>query len=49
MGFGEHACARAALAVSNAGPEAAMEWLLGHMEDPDINTPLGACQVAKAG
>ena len=40
MGFGEAACARAAAAVSNAGLEAAMEWLLAHLEDPDINDPL---------
>ncbi|KAF5825731.1 UBA-like protein, partial [Dunaliella salina] len=41
MGFSEAACTRAALAVKNAGPEAAMEWVLTHMEDPDINAPLG--------
>lgn len=44
MGFSEAACTRAALAVKNAGPEAAMEWVLAHMEDPNINAPLGACQ-----
>lgn len=41
MGFSEAACTRAALAVKNAGAEAAMEWVFAHMEDPDINTPLG--------
>ncbi|GLC48552.1 hypothetical protein PLESTB_000110300 [Pleodorina starrii] len=40
MGFGANACRRAAVAVSNGGAEAAMEWLLGHLEDPDINDPL---------
>ncbi|KAG2483306.1 hypothetical protein HYH03_017809 [Edaphochlamys debaryana] len=40
MGFGPNACARAAVAVANAGAEAAMEWLLGHLEDADINDPL---------
>ncbi|GFR49487.1 hypothetical protein Agub_g11426 [Astrephomene gubernaculifera] len=41
MGFEANACARAAVAVgAGAGLEAAMEWLLGHLEDPDINEPL---------
>ncbi|KAG2446804.1 hypothetical protein HYH02_008364 [Chlamydomonas schloesseri] len=51
MGFGENACARAAVAVGNAGLEAAMEWLLGHLEDPDVNDPLpvpGAAPAAAA-
>jgi len=43
MGFSEAACTRAALAVKNAGVEAAMEWVLAHMDDPDINAPLGVC------
>ncbi len=29
-----------ALAVSNSGPEAAMEWIFGHLEDVDLNDPL---------
>lgn len=40
MGFERNACCRAAVAVGNAGAEAAMEWLLGHLEDPGINDPL---------
>lgn len=40
MGFGENGCKRAAVAVNNSGVEAAMEWVLGHMEDPDFNDPL---------
>jgi len=54
MGFGENGCRRAAVAVQNAGVEAAMEWVLGHMEDPDFNDPLpapapaGAAQGASA-
>ncbi len=28
--------------LQNAGPEAAMEWVLSHMEDPDFNEPLPA-------
>ena len=26
--------------MQNGGAEAAMEWVLSHMEDPDFNTPL---------
>ncbi|GLI59780.1 hypothetical protein VaNZ11_001743 [Volvox africanus] len=40
MGFGANACRRAAVAVANGGAEAAMEWLLSHLEDPDIDDPL---------
>lgn len=39
MGFSEVAAGKAALATGNSDPEAAMNWLLEHMEDPDINTP----------
>lgn len=39
-GFGENACKRAALAVGNSDAEAAMNWLLGHMDDADLNDPL---------
>ena len=37
MGFTENACKRAALATGNSDPEAAMNWLLEHMEDPNLN------------
>jgi len=40
MGFSENACARAALAVQNSSADAAMNWLLEHSMDPDINDPL---------
>lgn len=39
-GFGENACKRAAVAVGNSDAEAAMNWLLGHMDDADLNDPL---------
>lgn len=39
-GFGENACKRAAVAVGNSDAESAMNWLLSHMEDADINDPL---------
>lgn len=40
MGFSEPGSRRAAAAVNSAGPEAAMEWLLAHMDDAGINDPL---------
>jgi len=50
MGFSENAAKRAALAVSNSGAEAAMEWVFSHGEDPDFNDPLpAATPVAAAG
>ncbi|KAF8467893.1 ubiquitinyl hydrolase [Gautieria morchelliformis] len=42
MGFPLVRCQKALLATGNSDPEAAMEWLFGHMEDPDIDTPLQA-------
>mmetsp|Transcript_62 Transcript_62/g.92 ORF Transcript_62/g.92 Transcript_62/m.92 type:complete len:885 (-) Transcript_62:589-3243(-) len=42
MGFSEMGCRRAVLATGNSGVEAAMEWVLAHMEDPDFNDPLPA-------
>ena len=40
MGFGFEACRKAAYHTKNAGPEQAMEWIFGHMDDPDLNSPL---------
>ncbi|KAH8114253.1 ubiquitinyl hydrolase [Phellopilus nigrolimitatus] len=40
MGFPDIRCKKALLATGNADPEAAMEWLFAHMEDPDIDDPL---------
>lgn len=34
MGFPTIRCQKALLATGNNDPEAAMEWLFGHMEDP---------------
>ena len=34
MGFPEIRCQKALLATGNSDPEAAMEWLFAHMEDP---------------
>ncbi|KIK70466.1 hypothetical protein GYMLUDRAFT_234930 [Collybiopsis luxurians FD-317 M1] len=40
MGFPLIRCQKALLATGNSDPEAAMEWLFGHMEDPDIDSPI---------
>jgi len=39
MGFAKVGSEKAALAVSNSNLEAAMNWLVQHMEDPNLNTP----------
>lgn len=39
MGFSVNGCKRACIAVQNAGAEAAMAWILEHMEDADFNDP----------
>jgi len=36
MGFPTIRCQKALLATGNDDPEAAMEWLFGHMEDPGM-------------
>lgn len=40
MGFPRIRCERALHATGNSDANAAMEWLFGHMEDPDIDAPL---------
>jgi len=40
MGFNYLHCQKAAINTSNTGVEEAMNWLLSHMDDPDINDPL---------
>ncbi|KAG1797423.1 uncharacterized protein HD556DRAFT_1356550 [Suillus plorans] len=40
MGFPTVSCQNALNATGNAGAEVAMEWLIMHMEDPDINVPI---------
>jgi ubiquitin carboxyl-terminal hydrolase 5/13 len=37
MGFPKVRCQKALLATGNADPNAAMEWLFAHMEDPGMN------------
>ncbi|XP_060191022.1 ubiquitin carboxyl-terminal hydrolase 14 isoform X2 [Lycium barbarum] len=40
MGFNLLHCQKAAINTSNCGVEAAMDWLLNHMNDPDIDAPI---------
>ncbi len=40
MGFPRNRCEKALHATGNSDPEAAMEWLFGHMDDSDIDAPL---------
>nr|XP_029122687.1 ubiquitin carboxyl-terminal hydrolase 14 isoform X2 [Elaeis guineensis] len=40
MGFNYLHCQKAAINTSNAGIEEAMNWLLSHMNDPDIDDPI---------
>lgn len=40
MGFGQNICEKAAIYTSNVGVEEAMNWLLSHMDDPDIDAPI---------
>ncbi|XP_014494321.1 ubiquitin carboxyl-terminal hydrolase 14 [Vigna radiata var. radiata] len=40
MGFNHLHCQKAAINTSNVGLEEAMNWLLSHMEDPDIDLPI---------
>ncbi|KAF2285927.1 hypothetical protein GH714_008999 [Hevea brasiliensis] len=40
MGFNHLHCEKAAINTLNAGVEEAMNWLLSHMDDPDIDLPI---------
>ncbi|KAI8599774.1 hypothetical protein EDD21DRAFT_378997 [Dissophora ornata] len=40
MGFPLVRCQKALLATNNQGSEVAMDWLIQHMEDPDIDDPI---------
>lgn len=42
MGFPTTRCQKAAMATNNSGVEAAMEWLMQHMDDPDIDEAIVA-------
>ena len=40
LGFSENARKRAAVQTKNAGTDAAMNWILSHLDDADLNAPL---------
>ncbi|BAT89499.1 hypothetical protein VIGAN_06046600 [Vigna angularis var. angularis] len=40
MGFNNLHCQKAAINTSNVGVEEAMNWLLSHMDDPEIDLPI---------
>ncbi|OQD79523.1 hypothetical protein PENANT_c049G06754 [Penicillium antarcticum] len=44
MGFPAVRCQKALHATGNSDPEAAMNWLFAHMEDPDIDEPVALGQ-----
>lgn len=46
MGFPESRCRKASLAVNNSSAEAAMEWLLTHMDNPEDAFPSGGAASA---
>ncbi|XP_078616117.1 ubiquitin carboxyl-terminal hydrolase 5-like isoform X1 [Branchiostoma floridae x Branchiostoma japonicum] len=48
MGFPTEACRKAVYYTSNCGAEAAMDWIMQHMDDPDFAQPL-QIQRAPAG
>ncbi|KAK7992937.1 Ubiquitinyl hydrolase 1 [Apiospora saccharicola] len=49
MGFPKNRCEKALHATGNADANTAMEWLFGHMEDPDIDDPLVLTAAAGSG
>ncbi|XP_028280205.1 ubiquitin carboxyl-terminal hydrolase 5-like isoform X2 [Parambassis ranga] len=40
MGFPMEACRKAVYYTGNTGIDAAMTWIMGHMDDPDFSAPL---------
>ncbi|KAJ9098334.1 hypothetical protein QFC19_006458 [Naganishia cerealis] len=49
MGFPVIRCQKALLATGNNNPEAAMNWLFEHMEDPDIDAPIASAVRSTSG
>ncbi|KAK4223366.1 putative ubiquitin carboxyl-terminal hydrolase [Podospora fimiseda] len=49
MGFPRVRCEKALHATGNSDANAAMEWLFGHMEDPDIDEPVALSGDAGGG
>lgn len=48
MGFPSVRSEKALYVTGNSDPEVAMNWLFGHMEDPDIDEPLAPSQLRGA-
>jgi ubiquitin carboxyl-terminal hydrolase 5/13 len=48
MGFSQPAAERACLATNNRGQEEALNWVMEHMDDPDLNSPVAAAAAAPA-
>lgn len=49
MGFPNVRCEKALYVTGNSDPEAAMNWLFAHMEDPDIDEPLALNKLGGGG
>jgi len=49
MGFPKNRAEKALKMTGNKGPEAAMEWLLTHSDDPTIDDPIPEDQVVAEG
>ncbi|OGM39157.1 ubiquitin hydrolase [Aspergillus bombycis] len=49
MGFPRARSEKALYTTGNSDPEAAMNWLFAHLEDPDIDEPLTSCEITGEG
>ena len=47
MGFSRNGCTRALYETKNSGVEAAMNWVMEHMGDPNFNDPFVDPNAAK--
>ncbi|CAG8499164.1 5681_t:CDS:10 [Paraglomus brasilianum] len=46
MGFPEIRCKKALIATDNRDAETALNWIFGHMDDPDIDAPIQTSKAA---
>ncbi|CAG8563601.1 127_t:CDS:10, partial [Paraglomus occultum] len=46
MGFPEIRCKKALIATGNRDAETALNWIFGHMDDPDIDAPIQTSKAA---
>merc|ERR1719239_2050352 len=46
-GFSDNACKRALIATHNSGFELALNWLMDHGQDPDLNDPIRTSSAKK--